>query len=146
MNLEEKTWVPNRHDGSKRITLVERDRRDGSTTSLSIERQGHIKFFHATTGILSANGTKKVYLTMNAEAGGERVFSKVPALVVYQDADKAPGGFTRGHGPLGPGYSYRVKPHINYILEWDKVNEKWFVEVTNDTGAVCDFEVVANNL
>lgn len=128
-----------------RRALIDTDRRTDSR-SLSIETVGDQKFFHGTTGVLAAGSNYRLYLTGNGKVGGERFFDKTPAVSVYKDDDAAAGGLPRGQGPLGPGYSFNISPHTGFVTSWDKVNEKWYVKVTNSTSVSCDFLVVARGI
>lgn len=125
--------------------LIDVDRRDGDK-SLSIDAMGDLKFFWATTGNVAAAGVQDVYLTTNAEAGGEGLFSKVPSVVVYADQDSPQGELPRGHGPLGATGSYCVAPHGTATIDWSVQAKCFYVRVTNDTGTARDFVVTAQGV
>lgn len=131
---------------SRRRSLVDRSRKDGSSKSLSIETTESHVYFSATTGLLAASGVAKVYLTMSGEASGAELFTKVPVVQVLCDNEASAGGFLRGQGPMAPGYSYEGASHAGWILKRDTVSLRWFVEVTNTLSTERDFSVHAQGL
>ncbi len=130
----------------QRRVLVDRSRRDGSSKSLSVEVMGGQKFFWATTGLVTAGGTGKVYLTLSGEANGDELFTKVPSVQVLYDNEATAGGFLRGQGPMVPSYTYDGAPHAGWNLKRDTVVLRWYVEVSNTLGSDRDFVVSAQGL
>jgi hypothetical protein len=129
-----------------RRSLVDQDRTQGGVRSLSIETIGDWKIFHATTGELADGASYDVYLTEDGLPGGERFFDKTPQVSVSCDASARYGGMARGHGPVGPNDKFEIEPCDTFSVQWSRSRERFFVRVTNSTGAASDFVVVASGV
>jgi hypothetical protein len=122
--------------------VVNQTRMDGRIPIFCAE-MGDFVYYSQATGDVAVSATVRIYLTLNGGATGEGRFGTgIPQVTAFRDMKRTQGGLARAGGPDKPSRDMQLRA-VTADTCWDGPNEVWAVDITNDTGAVANYLVVA---